>query len=45
MPNLFKSLIEQFKQIWHSNLQISPKALNYCMLKEKLELEKPQITN
>jgi len=33
-------IIDQFKQIWHSNLQNSPKARNYRMFKEKLEIEK-----
>jgi hypothetical protein len=33
-------VINQFKQIWYSNLQSSPKALNYHMFREQLELEK-----
>ena len=35
-----QSLIDQWKHIWHSNLQNSPKALNYRIFKEKWELEK-----
>jgi hypothetical protein len=30
-------VINQFKQIWYSNLQSSPKALNYHMFREQLE--------
>ena len=35
-----QNIIDQFKQIWHYNLLNSPKALNYRMFKEKLEIEK-----
>ena len=38
--NVKQILIDQFKQIWHSNLQNSSKALNYRMFKEKLEIGK-----
>jgi hypothetical protein len=39
--NIVKQIvINQFKQIWYSNLQSSPKALNYHMFREQLELEK-----
>ena len=33
-----QNIIDQFKHIWYSNLQNSPKALNYRIFKDKLEL-------
>ena len=34
-----QNLVDQFKQKWHTNVQESPKAINYRMYKENCEFE------